>query len=200
MKNQLKQKAAEIAALLSFPAPDELLNLTAAAGLDAIAATFSQRGGVTFPLSLATTGDKLSLLNAPDKLPVYLPAGLVQKLNAMGECIGLEDGAATFITEIISDDLADDNTHAADLIAEMWTVTDPEIIAELYRIQSGATGSPPEIEEDPELFHGDWDAFKAEKGLPPEMTHQEYRVAFVRAVAQCHGMNEDELIRDVILD
>jgi hypothetical protein len=53
----------------------------------------------------------------------------------MGECIGLEDGAAEYLAEILSNDLETDGSAAWN-IATLWEVTDPEITAAMNRIQS----------------------------------------------------------------
>lgn len=72
MKTVNPTQAAEIAATLHMPL-NELLNVITIAGLAAVAKTLQERGKVTFPLSLETTGDQAPLIDAPDAPPAAPP-------------------------------------------------------------------------------------------------------------------------------
>lgn len=55
-KAAIRRQSAEIAKTLHMP-PSELLDVIALAGLEALATTLQQRGGVEFPLQFSTLGD-----------------------------------------------------------------------------------------------------------------------------------------------
>lgn len=152
----LRQRAHSLSRQITIP-PGELLHLIAAAGLTAVETTLAHRGKLTLPLRLETAGDivppleartvtplpavpgmgKASLIaSAPaETLPVHLPAAVALRLLEMCELAGINGGLDAFVSSIMEGTL---ESTAADVLIELWGITDPETVARLEKLQSEA--------------------------------------------------------------
>lgn len=122
------QQAERLSHQLVDLTPGEVLHMITSAGLAAVKRAVDLHGQLTLPLEFNIT--------PPGKLPVHLPAGMVTKLDAMGACIGLKNGAASYITEVLSDGIKPGG-EIPGVMLSLWEVSAPGIIEELYRIHRG---------------------------------------------------------------
>ncbi len=119
------QRAEHLSHLLADLTPAEILHMVTSVGLDAVKRSVDAQGKLTLPLEFH--------ISPPDMLPVYLPAELVRKLDTMGACLGIDDGAAAYTREIISEAM----NQAPELMLSLWGHASPKAHEELYRIHRG---------------------------------------------------------------
>lgn len=121
------QRAEDLSHLLADLTPAEVLHMVTSAGLDALKRSADSQGKLTLPLEFH--------ISPTDMLPVYLPAGLVSKLDDMGACLGINDGAAAYTREIISDAMK----QAPEIMLSLWDGASPEAAEALRRAHRGET-------------------------------------------------------------